>query len=188
MTQVRLEIGRGDVVLEVFEKRAPRAAGYFLGLIDSGAYDGSTIYRSTTLAAPDGSRLVQGGPLGWLLAPSSERPRPDGPRIESLPQFETTRETGLVHDTGVLSLARDLLDTGDAIAEFFVCLGRFPELDAGGRSEPDDRGFPAFGRVVEGLDVIEAVAQLPTDGSTPIEMLRGQILSSTVRIGRAVRR
>lgn len=106
MTVVRLELEGGEVLLEVFEERAPKAAGYFLRLVDAGAYDGTTIYRSTRLGSANGPRLVQGGPLGSVLAPSPDRPAELGARAELLPDFETTNDSGLLHDTGTLSLAR----------------------------------------------------------------------------------
>ncbi len=154
---------------------------------DSGAYDGSTFYRSATLGVVDGPRLVQAGPLGAVLAPGggqavlSEPPR----LIES---FETTTDSGLRHEAGTLSFARDLLNTGFALPDFFLCLGDFPQLDEGGRTEPDTSGFPAFGAVVEGLHLVAGVAALETAGATPVPMLEGQILTTPVQISRVFRR
>ncbi|MDJ0790100.1 MAG: peptidylprolyl isomerase [Myxococcota bacterium] len=178
--------GRGfEIVLELAARRAPRTAAYFLALVEAGAYDGTTIYRSTSLGDPEGPRLVQGGPLGAVLSPQAGAPRPAPPRFPLLPDFETTTESGLTHVAGTLSLARDLFDTGHAISEFFLCLGAFPALDAGGRSEPDERGFPAFGSVVEGLDHVAAIATRETGGEAAIARLQGEILTHPVSIRRA---
>jgi peptidyl-prolyl cis-trans isomerase A (cyclophilin A) len=77
---------------------------------------------------------------------------------------------------------------GTASSEFFVCIGDQPELDAGGRRNPDGEGFAAFGRVVEGMDVLRAVQRAATrpvaEGGDPFE---GQFLLEPVRI-RAVTR
>ena len=93
-----------------------------------------------------------------------------------------TTDTRLRHRRGTASLARDLLDTGHVLPELFLCLDEYPELDAGGRTEPDDRGFPAFGTVVDGLDVATAIADGEVTGRSPFDQLRGEILSEPVRI------
>ncbi len=185
MACVVLQLQEGEVVVEVLEDAAPRAAGFFLDHVEKGTYDGCRIYRSTQLGVAEGPRLLQGGPLASVLAPSAEpaaAPVVEPPAIEL---FETTEESGLRHLTGTLSLARDLLGTGDAIAEWFICLGAFPQLDAGGRSEPDARGFPALGHTTAGLDILGAFARRPTDGRTPVDRLRGEILSEPIPILRA---
>ena len=46
---------------------------------------------------------------------------------------------------------------GTATAEFFICIGDQPELDFGGRRNPDGQGFAAFGQVVAGMDVVKAI-------------------------------
>lgn len=181
---VVIEIESGEIVLDVFQNRAPQAANYFLGLVARGAYDGSTFYRSTTLGITDGPRLVQAGPLGGVLAPDDSAATSTTKRPELLPSFESTVDSGLAHTSGTLSMARDLLDTGQVIPEFFLCLGPFPQLDAGGRHEPDERGFPAIGRIVRGLNLVEDIASSATGGRTPVPMLDGEILSKQVRIHR----
>jgi peptidyl-prolyl cis-trans isomerase A (cyclophilin A) len=68
---------------------------------------------------------------------------------------ETTQQTGLRHLDGTVSMAR--AQPGTATAEFFVCIGAQPALDFGGGRNPDGQGFAAFGRVVEGMDVVRAL-------------------------------
>ena len=53
---------------------------------------------------------------------------------------------------------------GTATSEFFICVGDQPALDFGGARNPDGQGFAAFGRVVRGMDVVEAIHQAPSDG------------------------
>jgi len=78
-------------------------------------------------------------------------------REDQLPpiRMESTGETGLRHLNGVLSIARAGPDTGRA--EFFICIGDQPELDQGGRRNPDGWGFAAFGRVIGGMDVVRRI-------------------------------
>lgn len=186
MANVRLETAAGRIVIEVFEARAPQTAAYFLGLVDEGRYDGGCFYRSTRLDVPEGPQLIQGGVLAGAL--TSEVPTSVAPhRPPLLEDFETTEQTALTHREATVSLARDLLGTGFVLPELFICLGDFPQLDFGGRTEPDDRGFPAFGQVVDGLDVVRQIAQRETRGATPIAMLQGQVLTEPVQISRAFR-
>ena len=91
-----------------------------------------------------------------------------GWRIECRPPFpsiehETTVETGMAHDIGVVSMARR--SPGTASTEFFVCLAKMPILDySGGLSNGnfDGHGYASFARVVAGLDVIQKIQAMPT--------------------------
>jgi len=51
-------------------------------------------------------------------------------------------------------------------SEFFICVGDQPELDLGGRRNPDGQGFAAFGKVIEGMDVVRKIHQEPADGQS----------------------
>jgi peptidyl-prolyl cis-trans isomerase A (cyclophilin A) len=53
---------------------------------------------------------------------------------------------------------------GSAASSFFICVNDQPELDFGGRRNPDGQGFAAFGRVVEGMDVVKAIQARPAQG------------------------
>lgn len=99
-----------------------------------------------------------------------------------LPDIESTSQTGLKHLSGTLSLARDLLGTGHVLPEFFICIDPAPSLDERGRKVPDTKGFPAFGRVVEGMDIVRSIAERDTEGDTVINMLSGEILTNPVDI------
>lgn len=68
---------------------------------------------------------------------------------------ESTRQTGLRHLDGTISMARNA--PGSATAEFFIRIGDQPELDFGGHRNPDGQGFAAFGQVVEGMQVVRAL-------------------------------
>jgi peptidyl-prolyl cis-trans isomerase A (cyclophilin A) len=52
-------------------------------------------------------------------------------------------------------------EVGTASSEFFICIGNQPELDFGGKRNPDGQGFAAFGKVVEGMDVVKKIHALP---------------------------
>src|SRR4029079_4522499 len=77
-------------------------------------------------------------------------------------KLERTKDTKLAHTDGTISMARDGPDT--ATSDFFICIGDQPELDYGGKRNPDGQGFAAFGKVVRGMDVVKKIQQAPANG------------------------
>jgi len=152
---VHIETELGMVTAEIDTVRAPITATNFLRYVDMGLYSGGTFYRAVRLDnQPDNDvkiEVIQGG---------LDRARGD----EQLPpiRMEPTGETGILHLDGVLSVARVGPDTGRG--EFFICIGPQPELDQGGRRNPDGWGFAAFGRVIEGMDLVRRIQARETDG------------------------
>ena len=73
-----------------------------------------------------------------------------------------TRDTGLRHLDGTISMARGTPDS--ATSDFFICVGDQPELDFGGKRNPDGQGFAAFGRVVRGIEVVRKIQGRPAVG------------------------
>lgn len=186
ITKVALETELGKIVMAVFVDKAPSTAAYFLSFVDSGAYNGAVFYRSTKLANPHGPRLVQGGLLYEIISEgATEVSQPS--RDIMLESVETTAQTGLQHTFATVSLARDIYNTGLVLPEIFICLGDFPELDVNGRSQPDTQGFPAFAKVIEGMDIVELIAEKKTSGKTSISALNGQILTKPIVIIKAYR-
>jgi peptidyl-prolyl cis-trans isomerase A (cyclophilin A) len=109
-------------------------------------------------------------PVGVVQAQSRAR----GPQelFPAVP-LERTRDTGLKHLDGTVSLARLGPDT--ATDHFFICVGDQPALDFGGKRNPDGQGFAAFGRVVRGMDVVRKIQTANAEGeglSPPIGILR----------------
>ena len=102
-------------------------------------------------------------------------PAREGESYEPIP-LERTSETGLLHVDGAISMARSGPDS--ATHSFFICVGDQPELDFGGKRNPDGQGFAAFGRVIEGMDLVREINAMPADG---------QSLAPPLRIQRAVR-
>jgi peptidyl-prolyl cis-trans isomerase A (cyclophilin A) len=105
--------------------------------------------------------------------------------VKTLPEFDTTDDSGITHGNGTVSLARDILASGAGIPEFFICTGDSPVFDVNGRTEPDTQGFPAFGNVIEGMDVVEKIAAQPTEGISKEAAVKGQILTEPVPIEKA---
>ena len=97
---------------------------------------------------------------------------PEGSTPSQVPiALERTRDTGLSHTDGTISMARRSVDS--AVSDFFICVNDQPELDYGGVRNEDGQGFAAFGQVVEGMDVVRAIQVQPADGQSltpPVEI------------------
>ena len=89
--------------------------------------------------------------------------------------------TGLRHRDGTLSMARS--DPDSATSEFFICINDQPSLDFGGKRNPDGQGFAAFGRVIEGMDIVRKIQRMSTIPPDPdkLEYTSGQYLEKPVR-------
>ena len=84
--------------------------------------------------------------------------------------LERTRDTGLHHLAGVISMARDGPDT--ATSDFFICVTDQPSLDFGGGRNPDGQGFAAFGRVISGMGVIRRIQHAKARGQNLVPPVR----------------
>ncbi|QQR76086.1 MAG: peptidylprolyl isomerase [Holophagales bacterium] len=164
--EIRTDLGVIEIALE--PTRAPTTVANFLRYVDAGRYDGGRFHRTVR---PDNEvrpeipiEVVQAG-----VAPGRELD--DFPPIS----LERTRDTGLRHVDGAISMARDAPDS--ATSDFFVCLGDQPALDFGGQRNPDGQGFAVFGRVVSGMGVLRRIQAAPASGQT----LTPPILIRTVR-------
>lgn len=186
VVNVVLETDLGNMVLAVDVDHAPTTSAYFLKMIDQGLYDGATFYRSASLDGEDGPQIIQGGILQGALTQTGPVSATNF-QMPTLPSVERTSLTGLSHQAGTVSFARDLLDTGVVIPEIFICLRACAWADEGARSVPDTDGFPAFGTVLEGMDTVAAIANQETNGETSIRFLQGQIHTSPVLIRKAYR-
>jgi len=147
-TRVVSELGSFDI--EVDTAVAPTTVANYLAYVDRRLLDKASVYRVVTLAnqPPDtGARIEV---VQWGL----DLPDDTAPLLPAI-AHESTRETGLRHLDGTVSMARS--QPGTATSEFFICIGDQPSLDFGGGRNPDGQGFAAFGRVVSGRDVVRAL-------------------------------
>ena len=162
---VRTELG--DIVLEVDAKRAPNTAANFLRYVDAGHYDGGTFHRTVKMDnqpdSPVKIEVIQAGV-------NPDRAKDGFPAIP----IERTSVTGLRHTNGAISMARGQPDS--ATSGWFICINDQASLDFGGARNPDGQGFAAFGRVVQGMDVVRKIQQAPnTDAqrlTPPIKILK----------------
>ncbi len=149
---------KGIIEMEVDSVRAPVSAANFLKYVEAGFYDGGSVNRSVR---PDNTvrRDVEIQVIQFQIDPARR-----AEQFAPIP-LERTSLTGLRHVDGVLSMARSGPDT--ATASFSIVIGDQPEMDFGGRRNPDGQGFAVFGRVIRGMDVVKAIQASPTGTTGP---------------------
>ena len=147
LPRVVIQTTLGSMEVEVDTVRAPITASNFLRYVDHGAYRSGRFHRTVRLDNQPADRVkiqvIQGGLDSTRTADFAPIP------------LERTKDTGLSHIDGTISMARDGPNT--ATSDFFISIGRQPELDFGGKRNPDGQGFAAFGRVVRGMDVAKLI-------------------------------
>jgi peptidyl-prolyl cis-trans isomerase A (cyclophilin A) len=163
----------GDIKAALYVDKAPVTAGNFLQYVEENRYKDATFYRVVRADNQPTNKVkiavVQGGFFGDSNNPAKLPPI----------RHETTQETGILHKNGTLSMAR--WQPGTADSDFSICVGDQPELNFGGKRNPDGQGFAAFGQVIEGMDVVRKIHQLPADGQAlkpPVKMLEIKLVKN----------
>ena len=173
--RVAMRTTAGTILIDLYRDKAPLSVANFLRYVDQKRYDGAQFYRASRPAKDaDGSwGSIQGGLLNKGVAPLGPIPH------------ESTTKTGLSHLNGTISLTRNA--PGTATSDFFIVLGDQTGYDADPTGKNDRNGFAAFGRVVEGIDVVKKInlgRRSPTAG---VGYLKGEMLAPVVVI-QSVRR
>lgn len=150
--EIRTKVG--NIEVELYDDKAPQTVQAILSYIDSGFYKDASFYRVLNMEnqpsdAPK-AELIQGGL--WNKKGARRDLTPGIPH-------ESTRQTGLLHTDGVVSLARQ--EPGTANTEFFICVGDQPGFNYGGENNPDGQGYAAFGKVVKGMDIVRRIYNMP---------------------------
>ncbi len=160
----------GPILISCDTSRAPLSANAFLACVAAHQYDGGAFTRVVRPENDHGHPLisvVQGAARRGITAPAIAH--------------ESTRQTGLKHLDGTVSLPRDAVGTATG-AEIFICVGDQPALDFGARRNPDGQGFAAFGRVASGMDVVRRIWEMDASGPSPDAYTKGQMLLTPVPI------
>lgn len=163
--RVVLSTDLGEIELELDQARAPITTANFLRYVAAGRYEGGRFHRTVRLDnQPDNDVLIE-------VIQAGVDPERTADDFDPIP-LERTNRTGVQHTDGAVSMARDGPDT--ATSDFFICIGDQPELDFGGRRNPDGQGFAAFGRVIRGMDVVRAIQAAAAAGQslTPPVLIR----------------
>lgn len=167
--KVVLTTAQGDITIELFVDKAPITAKNYLKYVDRKLYDGATFYRASK---PPGQAANDYGTVQGGL---QNDPKKVLPPIA----HESTLKTGILHKDGVISMGRHA--PGTAQADWFICVGDMPYLDADPK-DPKNPGFAAFGHVVAGMDVVKAILGMPTDPDKGVGAMKGEMLLKPVKI------
>lgn len=168
--RVALTTAEGPIVLELYPDKAPVTVANFLRYVDAKKYDGAEFYRaSRPPGATDADYAILQG----------------GIRNPAVTQFaaiahEPTSKTGLSHTDGTIALGR--FAPGTAKSDFFICIGDHSYLDANPKAAGDNAGFAAFGKVVEGMEVVKTIVVKPLDPNAGKGVMKGEILKTPVKI------
>ena len=146
---------QGDIVLELFINWAPITVTNFVDLVEQSFYDGIFFHRVI-----DDFVIQTGDPTCKTVGiyPASDPGCGSNGSDENIP-FEA--DANLTHINGAVGMARSV-DPDSASSQFYICDSSQHGLDNGNRSQDDDPGYAVFGVVREGMEIVQAVAQVPT--------------------------
>ena len=139
--KVRLSTSMGDIVLQLDADKAPKTVANFVQYVQAGHYAGTVFHRVI-----DGF-MVQGG---GMSADMQEKPTRAPISLES--------RSGLSNLRGTVAMARTMIPDS-ATAQFFINLGDNLRLDA--VNSADGNGYAVFGKVIEGMDVVDRIKAVP---------------------------
>ena len=152
-TSCLIKTSMGNIQLELYPDKAPLTVANFLKYVDEKLYDGTNFFR---VCNPENEKeraikieVIQGGDV------------PGAKQFEPI-DIETTQKSGINHQDGTLSMARDTPNS--ATCSFFICIGDQPELDFAGKRNPDGQGFAAFGKVIKGMKVVRKIQAQKSKG------------------------
>jgi len=142
---VRLSTSMGDIVLELDTQRAPTTAANFAQYVREGHYDGTIFHRVI------GSFMIQGGGM-----------TPDLREKTARAPIPLENKSGLTNRRGTVAMARTM-DPNSARAQFFINVVDNPMLDPA--NSRDGNGYAVFGKVVQGMDVVDKIKAVATGPS-----------------------
>jgi len=149
-TKVRIETSKGDIVIELNEEKAPISCKNFLQYVDEKYYDGLIFHRVIK------DFMIQGGGMNAQMRQKATKP-----------PIVNEAKNGLKNDRGTIAMARTS-DPDSATSQFFINHADNDFLNFGAR----DAGYAVFGKVVEGMDVVDKIANVKTKaGDVPNETI-----------------
>jgi len=142
--QVDVKTSMGSFRIELYPAKAPKSVDNFLQYVKSGHYNGTIFHRVIP------GFMVQGGGM-----------TPDMKQKPTRPSIPIESKNGLKNDVGTLAMARTS-DPNSATAQFFVNVNNNSFLNYPGQ---DGYGYTVFGKVVDGMDVVNKIVAVPTGNS-----------------------
>jgi cyclophilin family peptidyl-prolyl cis-trans isomerase len=159
--QVKMQTSKGDVVIELYPEQAPVSVENFLRYVKDGAYDGTIFHRVIK------GFMNQGGGFSADLEKLPTR----------YPPIKNEADNGLKNKRGTIAMARTN-DPNSATNQFFINTVDNSFLDFTGRN-PRGWGYAVFGKVIEGMDVMDSIAAVKTGPRGPF---RSDVPQETVEI------
>ena len=148
--KVKLATSAGDIVLELDAAKAPKTVDNFLQYVRAGHYDGTVFHRVI------GNFMIQGG---GMTADMKEK--------ETKPPVVLESKNGLTNQRGTIAMARTS-DPNSATAQFFINVKDNDFLNQD--KSRDGNGYAVFGKVIEGMDVVDKIKATPTGpGDVPVQ-------------------
>jgi peptidyl-prolyl cis-trans isomerase B (cyclophilin B) len=141
---ITLKTNMGDIVIELNEEKAPKTCANFTQYVEDGFFDGTIFHRVIN------NFMIQGG--GFEPGMSQKPTRAP---------IENEAKNGLSNEVGTIAMARTM-DPHSATAQFFINVSNNKFLDNPGQ---DGWGYCVFGKVTEGMDVINQIKEVETSTS-----------------------
>ncbi len=144
--QVEMRTSQGSLTIELYADKAPKTVENFLQYVKDGFFSGTVFHRVIP------GFMVQGGGL----TPDLKEKAPRAP-------IQNEARNGLKNEAGTIAMARTA-DPHSAASQFFINLVGNDGLNY---PSPDGWGYAVFGKVVQGFDVVEKIAKVPTGNAGP---------------------
>jgi peptidyl-prolyl cis-trans isomerase A (cyclophilin A) len=162
--QVLIKTSKGEIVVELYPAKAPITVENFLKYVDDKHYDGTVFHRVI------GNFMIQGGGFAQDMKQKPTRA-----------QIKLESQNGLKNDIGWIAMARTSVPDS-ATSQFFINVADNAMLN---HPQPDGHGYAVFGKVVKGMDTVEAIKAVKTGSSgmhrdVPTEPV---VIQSVVRVG-----
>jgi len=142
--QVTIHTSRGDIRLELFPKAAPVTVANFLQYVNDGFYSGTIFHRVISYF------MIQGG---GMTADMKKKPTRD--------PIQNEADNGLKNKRGTIAMARTN-EVNSATSQFFINVEVNGALDHKGKANSREWGYTVFGRVIDGMDVVDDIRFVPT--------------------------
>ena len=151
--QVAIKTSKGEIVVELYPDKAPKSVENFLQYVRDGFYTGTVFHRVI------GNFMIQGGGF----TPDFYKGVPGLGQKKTRAMIPLESQNGLKNDRGWLAMARTS-DPNSATAQFFI-----NTVDNAGLNhpQPDGFGYAVFGKVIKGMEVVDAIRAVPTIRKTP---------------------
>jgi len=149
--RVAMQTNYGRIVIELYPDKAPRTVDNFLAYVQSGHYNGTIFHRVIS------DLLIQGGSFTADLRQKPERP-----------PIVNEAGNGLSNLRGTVAAARRIGEKDSATSQFFINTVDNAQLDHVSEASPYTAGHSVFGRVVEGMDVIDKIRKVATTAHAPL--------------------